>query len=122
MVACVSSHSAALARALGYLGPGPCAGGVQPVLKRVVAVVGDLVEGGPEAVTVNGLDNVNPGSSTAARTASGTSYRTWHGGGTLSESTSSGSPARVRAAGHPIPRADLHGADVAVARPLRTVD
>jgi conjugative transfer signal peptidase TraF len=54
VVACVSRQSAALARARGYLGPGPCAGGVQPVLKPVVAVAGDVVQIGPEAVTVNG--------------------------------------------------------------------
>jgi hypothetical protein len=41
-----------LARARGYLGPGPCPGGVQPVLKRVIAVAGDVLEGGPEALTV----------------------------------------------------------------------
>jgi conjugative transfer signal peptidase TraF len=64
VVACVCPHSAALARARGYLGPGPCAGGVQPVLKRVVAVAGDVVEGGAEAVTVNGQRL--PESSTAA--------------------------------------------------------
>jgi conjugative transfer signal peptidase TraF len=64
VVACVNAQSAALARARGYLGPGPCAGGVQPVLKRVVAVAGDVVEIGPEAVTVNGQRL--PDSSTAA--------------------------------------------------------
>jgi conjugative transfer signal peptidase TraF len=64
VVACVSPLSAALARARGYLGPGPCAAGVQPVLKPVVAVTGDVVEIGPEAVTVNGQRL--PGSSTAA--------------------------------------------------------
>ena len=36
----VSLQSAALARARGYLGPGPCAGGVQPVLKPVIALGG----------------------------------------------------------------------------------
>ena len=56
MVAGVSPQSAALARARGYLGPGPCAGGVQPVLKPVIALAGDVVEIGPEAVTVNGQD------------------------------------------------------------------
>lgn len=50
MVAGVSPQTAALARARGYLGPGPCAGGVQPLLKRVVAVAGDVVEIGPAAV------------------------------------------------------------------------
>ena len=69
VVACVSPQSAALARARSYLGPGPCAGGVQPVLKPVVAVAGDVVEIGPEAVTVNGQRL--PGSSTATRDSLG---------------------------------------------------
>jgi conjugative transfer signal peptidase TraF len=54
VVACVGPEAAALARARGYLGPGPCAGAVQPVLKPVVAVAGDVVDIGSEAVTVNG--------------------------------------------------------------------
>jgi conjugative transfer signal peptidase TraF len=54
VVACVSAEAAALARARGYLGPGSCAGGVQPVLKPVVAVAGDVVELGPDGVAVNG--------------------------------------------------------------------
>jgi conjugative transfer signal peptidase TraF len=54
VVACVSAGAAALARARGYLWPGPCPGGVQPVLKPVVAVAGDVVELAPEAVVVNG--------------------------------------------------------------------
>jgi conjugative transfer signal peptidase TraF len=69
VVACVSPQSAALARARGYLGPGPCAGGVQPVLKPVAAVAGDVVEIGPDAVTVNGQRL--PGSSTATRDSLG---------------------------------------------------
>jgi type IV secretory pathway protease TraF len=40
----VSAEAAALARARGYLGRGSCAGGVQPVLKPVIAVAGDVVE------------------------------------------------------------------------------
>jgi conjugative transfer signal peptidase TraF len=64
VAACVSPQSAALARTRGYLGPGPCAGGLQPVLKPVIAVAGDVVEIGPEAVTVNGQPL--PGSSIAA--------------------------------------------------------
>ena len=54
VVACVSADAAAVARARGYLLPGPCPGGVQPVLKPVVAVAGDIVELGPETVVVNG--------------------------------------------------------------------
>src|SRR5262245_12295672 len=64
VVACVSPQSAALARARGYLGPGRCAGGTQPMLKPIVAIAGDVVEIGPEAVTVNGQRL--PGSSTPA--------------------------------------------------------
>ncbi len=64
VVACVSPEAAALARARGYLGPGSCLGGVEPVLKPVVAVAGDVVEVRPEAVTVNGQRL--PGSASAA--------------------------------------------------------
>jgi type IV secretory pathway protease TraF len=44
-----------LGRARGYLRPGLCEGGVQPVIKPVVAVAGDVVDLGPAAVIVNGL-------------------------------------------------------------------
>jgi conjugative transfer signal peptidase TraF len=54
VAACVSLEAAALGRVRGYLLPGPCAGGVQPVIKPVVAVAGDVVELGPQAVIVNG--------------------------------------------------------------------
>jgi conjugative transfer signal peptidase TraF len=64
VVACVSRDSAVLALSRGYLRPGPCAGGVQPVLKPVVAVAGDVVEIGPEALTVN--SQRLPNSATAA--------------------------------------------------------
>ena len=50
----MSAEAAALGRARGYLGTGRCVGGVQPVIKPVVAVAGDVVEFGPEAVIVNG--------------------------------------------------------------------
>jgi len=53
VAACVSPEAAALGRARGYLGAGPCIGGVQPVIKPVVALAGDVVELGPEAVIVN---------------------------------------------------------------------
>lgn len=73
VVACVSSQSAALARARGYLRPGPCPGGVQPVLKPVVAIAGDVVEIRPEAVTVNG--ERLPDSATAASDSLGRELR-----------------------------------------------
>ena len=63
VAACVSTEAAALGRARGYLGPGPCVGDVRPVIKPVVAVAGDVVELGPEAVVVNGQRL--PGSSSA---------------------------------------------------------
>lgn len=55
VAACVSADAAALGRARGYLGPGPCAGGAEPVLKPVIAVAGDIVELGPQAIVVNGV-------------------------------------------------------------------
>lgn len=54
VAACVRAEDAALARGRGYLLPGPCPGGVEPVLKPVVAVAGDVVDLVPEAVIVNG--------------------------------------------------------------------
>ena len=63
VAACVSVEAAALGRARGYLGAGPCVGGVQPVIKPVVALTGDVVEPGPEAIIVNGQPL--PGSSSA---------------------------------------------------------
>src|SRR5436309_13935283 len=75
--ACVSPEAAALGRARGYLGAGPCIGGVQPVIKPVVALAGDVVELGPEAVIVNGQRL--PGSSSAKVDGLGLllSHRVW---------------------------------------------
>jgi conjugative transfer signal peptidase TraF len=63
VVACVPPLAARFGRERGYLGPGACPGGVQPVLKRVGAIPGDTVDLGPAAVVVNGLPL--PGSHTA---------------------------------------------------------
>lgn len=54
VVACVPPWMAALARERGYLGRGSCPRGIQPVLKRLVGLPGDVVELGQDAVTVNG--------------------------------------------------------------------
>jgi conjugative transfer signal peptidase TraF len=43
-----------VARARGVLGPGRCPGGVEPMLKPVVAISGDRVNLGADGVTVNG--------------------------------------------------------------------
>jgi conjugative transfer signal peptidase TraF len=55
VVGCVPPRVAALAWERGYLGKGSCPGGVQPVLKRLVGLPGDVVEIGQDAVTVNGV-------------------------------------------------------------------
>src|SRR5262249_4546722 len=56
--------AARLARDRGYLAGGNCPGDVQPVLKRVGAIPGDMVAVFPDGVTVNGRRL--PGSATAA--------------------------------------------------------
>jgi conjugative transfer signal peptidase TraF len=89
VVACVYPHAADLARARGYLRPGPCTAGVQPVLKPVIAVAGDVVEIGPDAVTVSGRRLT--GSSSASL---GRAYCRMRWGGSLSERTSCGLSAR----------------------------
>jgi len=43
-VACLPPELAAFGRARQYLGSGDCPGGAQPVLKRIGAVAGDVVE------------------------------------------------------------------------------
>jgi len=55
VVVCLPAAVAAFGRARGYLGPGDCPGGAQPVLKRVGAIGGDVVELRSETVTVNGV-------------------------------------------------------------------
>lgn len=55
MACCLEGEAAALALARGYLRPGGCPSGVQPLLKRLAGLPGDLVEVGPEGVLVNGV-------------------------------------------------------------------
>ena len=54
VMACVSPEAAALRRGRGYLAPGRCAGGVQPVLKPIVAIVGDPVDLAWDGLAVSG--------------------------------------------------------------------
>ena len=54
VAACVTTDAAAVGLARGYLGPGPCPGGAEPILKPVVAVSGDVVDLSPHGVAVNG--------------------------------------------------------------------
>src|SRR5207302_6958602 len=53
VVVCLPAPIAGFGRARGYLGPGDCPGSTQPVLKRVGAVAGDVVQVGSETVAVN---------------------------------------------------------------------
>jgi len=55
VVACLPTAVGAFGRARGYLRPGDCPGGAQPVLKRIGAVAGDRVELGQDTVTVSGV-------------------------------------------------------------------
>lgn len=52
VAACLPPEIGSLGRERGYLGPGRCPGGAQPVLKLVGAVAGDVVEIG-DGVRVN---------------------------------------------------------------------
>src|SRR5438552_8418801 len=53
VVACVPLTAARLARERGYLARGSCPGGTQPVLKRIGAVPGDLVDLELDGIAVN---------------------------------------------------------------------
>jgi conjugative transfer signal peptidase TraF len=50
---CLPAALATLAHERGYLHHGSCPTGVQPVLKRIAAVAGDVVTVQPEGVTIN---------------------------------------------------------------------
>lgn len=52
--ACLPERYGALARERGYLDGGSCPGGVRPVMKRVAAIPGDIVEVGLGGVRING--------------------------------------------------------------------
>lgn len=51
---CVEPALAAVAVTRGYLSAGRCPGGAEPLLKRVVAVAGDVVTASKRSVAVNG--------------------------------------------------------------------
>ena len=54
VVACMPPAAARLARERGYVAGGACPGSTQPVLKRIGAVPGDLVDLEPDGIAVNG--------------------------------------------------------------------
>lgn len=68
---CLPSEVAEFARARGYLGPGPCTGGVRPLGKMVLALEGDVVTMRPDAIRVNGV--MVPRSATVPRDSRGRS-------------------------------------------------
>ena len=54
VLVCVPKPWASFARRRGYLGPGSCPGGTEPLGKRVAALAGDEVELAEEGLRVNG--------------------------------------------------------------------
>ena len=66
---CLPPEVARFGRGRGYLGTGDCPGGVQPAIKQVIALPGDIVEVTPAEVRVNGRPL--PRSATAAVDSAG---------------------------------------------------
>lgn len=52
---CLEGEAATLALARGYLRPGGCPSGAQPLLKYLAGLPGDQVDLGPEGVRINGV-------------------------------------------------------------------
>jgi conjugative transfer signal peptidase TraF len=52
---CVDREAATLAFARGYLGPGTCPDGREPLVKNAVGIAGDVVVTSQESVEVNGV-------------------------------------------------------------------
>ena len=69
VLACLPLRLARFGRARRYLDSGTCAGGVAPVMKRVVALPGDVVQTAPEGIVVNG--ELLPGSARVVRDRQG---------------------------------------------------
>jgi conjugative transfer signal peptidase TraF len=55
VLVCLAGDAAALARARGYLARGRCVAGVEPLGKRIGAMVGDAIAVTPQGVMVNGI-------------------------------------------------------------------
>ncbi|AGW12399.1 putative conjugative transfer signal peptidase TraF [Megalodesulfovibrio gigas DSM 1382 = ATCC 19364] len=52
---CLEGETAALALARGYLRPGGCPSGAQPLLKRLAGLPGDFVQVDQEGIHINGV-------------------------------------------------------------------
>ena len=77
VAACVSTDAAALGLSRGYLRPGPCPGGAEPVLKPVVAVAGDVVELSPHGIAVNGTSLAESASASVDSNERPLAHATW---------------------------------------------
>jgi conjugative transfer signal peptidase TraF len=66
---CIEPSRAAIAIERGYVSAGRCPSGAEPLLKRVVAVAGDVVTSSKRSVEVNGT--LIAGSATLSRDSSG---------------------------------------------------
>lgn len=75
IAACPPYSAALLGRERGYLGPGVCPEGVEPLLKLVVAVPGDAVTISDRGVSVNGA--LLPESRCLAKDGDGRSLHGW---------------------------------------------
>src|SRR5579875_2370684 len=69
VAACLPLGVAKLGLARGYLQAGDCPGDAEPVDKVIGALAGDLLDIGPDSVSVNGVRF--PGSKTASRDSAG---------------------------------------------------
>jgi len=67
VAACLPAAVSAFGQARGYLQGGTCDDGSAPVLKRIVAMEGDVVDVGEREVRVNGLRAENSGTRTHDR-------------------------------------------------------
>jgi|SRR5215470_7555379 len=77
VAACVSADAAAVGLARGYLRPGPCPGGTQPILKPVVAVSGDVVDVSSHGMTVNGASLTDSTSAPFDSSGRSLAHATW---------------------------------------------
>ena len=77
VLACPPADFARLARARGYLPPGPCPGGSQPLGKLLLAVAGDRLHVAPGGITLDGI--VLPSTASAATDRAGRPLPHWAG-------------------------------------------
>ena len=77
VAACVSPDAAVVGLARGYVRPGPCPGGAEPILKPVVAVSGDVVDLSPHGVVVNGISLPESGTASVDSSARPLTHATW---------------------------------------------